>query len=593
MAQMALYRKWRPRRFDEVVDQEHIVHALRHSVQSGKIAHAYLFCGTRGTGKTTVAKIFANAIACESPDEGNPCGHCAVCKSFLQGNLMDIIEMDAASNNSVETIRRIIDEVVYLPSQAKFKIYIIDEAHMLSPGAFNALLKTLEEPPAHAVFMLATTEAHRIMPTIASRCQRYDFHRIDNHAIVARLQQIATSEGIDCTKSGLEEIARHADGALRDAVSLLDQCRTAIDGSIDQASVRDLIGLIDLSIMGNLIQAMLDQNPDAVLQQINDLVQSGKDIRRFVQDLIPYVRHLMVFKTCQNPQQFVQASTQDTKQIAHLANQCSRHDLLQLMQALNTLANDLKWHVSPRTSLEAQLLGLMSFISPSTQTAVVPTGEVKQTLAEENPVLDSQNPPLPPTDIALESATTDPSSVELDDTAVQQVESETLPKIEKPAAIESNSIPRSSTTPSDNTQDDPDPKNQLDDADDLDDGDDLDEPLTTESDFWQAVLEDLADQDAMVYCFLQPADVTGTRRHLTLHYSPMNRSHATFFREDRGKRPLHEAIKRANHGRDIRVTIDFNKSTDHALIGDESDNWIEKLEAKVQSLGLTLEQETK
>ena len=226
MEHVALYRLYRPMNFDDIVEQEHAVAALRQSVILGKIGHAYLFCGTRGTGKTSIAKVFSRAINCQHPVNGNPCNECEICKGVIDGSLLDVIEMDAASNNSVDNIRRICDEVMFMPAKAKYKVYIIDEVHMLSTGAFNALLKTLEEPPAHAVFLLATTEPHRIPATILSRCQRYDFRRISNESIVKRLSFIAAKQNISIEPDALSAIATIGDGALRDSVSLLDQVST-------------------------------------------------------------------------------------------------------------------------------------------------------------------------------------------------------------------------------------------------------------------------------------------------------------------------------------------------------------------------------
>ena len=241
MSYLALYREWRPKTFDEVVEQKQAVYALRQSVINRQIGHAYLFSGTRGTGKTTLAKIFSRAINCLSPQEGNPCNECELCRAILAGSLMDVIEMDAASNNSVDNIRRICDEVVFMPSQAKYKVYIIDEVHMLSTGAFNALLKTLEEPPAHAVFILATTEPHRLPATILSRCQRYEFRRIPQEGIAARLSEIALSDHISIAKPALDAIAVFADGAMRDAISLLDQAKSSIAGTIEREDRKSVV----------------------------------------------------------------------------------------------------------------------------------------------------------------------------------------------------------------------------------------------------------------------------------------------------------------------------------------------------------------
>jgi len=258
-------------------------------VISRQIAHAYLFSGTRGTGKTTLAKIFSRAINCLNPQDGNPCNQCEICRGVLDGSLLDVVEMDAASNNSVDNIRRITDEVNFMPSKARYKVYIIDEVHMLTPGAFNALLKTLEEPPAHAVFILATTEPHRIPATILSRCQRYDFRRIPVESITARLREIATADGITIDASGLGTIASFADGALRDAISLLDQARMSCQGTISRDDILALAGLTKDDALLELADALIGGAAAATLDLVDKLVMAGRDMARLIPDSGPVV----------------------------------------------------------------------------------------------------------------------------------------------------------------------------------------------------------------------------------------------------------------------------------------------------------------
>lgn len=347
MSHIALYRKWRPSNFDDIVGQDHIVRTLRHSVAIGNIAHAYLFCGTRGTGKTSLAKVFAKAINCPNQNNGDPCEVCEICEAVRDGDLLDVMEIDAASNNSVDNIRRIIDEVVFLPAVAKYKVYIVDEVHMLSIGAFNALLKTLEEPPAHAIFILATTEAHRIPATITSRCQRFDFRRISIHSIVERLRLIATQEDIAIDDGGLSEIAIQADGALRDALSLLDQSQMAIEGVITRAAVRDLIGVVDISFIGDLVLALIESDATGILSAVDTLVTEGKDIVRFTADLAQYYRNLMICKACSNPASLLTVTAEELEQLQDLATRYVQPEIVTIIKDLSKLLSDLRWITNP------------------------------------------------------------------------------------------------------------------------------------------------------------------------------------------------------------------------------------------------------
>jgi len=301
VAYQALYRKWRPQTFDDVIGQNHIVSTLKNEILSGKTAHAYLFCGTRGTGKTSCAKIFARAINCENPKDANPCNECSICKGVSEGSVLDIVEIDAASNNGVDNIREIRDEVSYSAAQAKYKIYIIDEVHMLSAGAFNALLKTLEEPPPYVVFILATTEAHKLPPTITSRCQRFDFKRISVHDITIRLRQIVTAENVDADVEALELIARLADGGMRDALSMLDQCISASNEKITRESVERVLGIASDTLLDDCIEAIATKNTAGALEILAQTVANGKDLTNFADRIIQRLRDILVFGICDQP----------------------------------------------------------------------------------------------------------------------------------------------------------------------------------------------------------------------------------------------------------------------------------------------------
>ncbi|MGI6326644.1 MAG: DNA polymerase III subunit gamma/tau [Saccharofermentanales bacterium] len=360
MTHQALYREWRPRIFDEVVEQRHVVYALRQSVISGQIVHAYLFSGTRGTGKTTLAKIFARAINCENPQNGNPCNQCVICEGMLNGCLLDIVEMDAASNNSVENIRRICDEVIFMPSQARFKVYIIDEVHMLSTGAFNALLKTLEEPPSHAVFILATTEPHRIPATILSRCQRYEFRRIPIDSLIGRLAEIAAKDDLDVDQEALRTIAILADGALRDAISLLDQANSSFPGKIGRDQVLDLTGVVQDEFLQQVSEALFEADAAALLTLIDELVMTGRDLARFVSDLAQHFRNILVCQIAADPQQLVRATAKTLDDMKKLSKRVSTDRLIAMIKGLSALLSDLRWTADMRTALEIGLIRLMN-----------------------------------------------------------------------------------------------------------------------------------------------------------------------------------------------------------------------------------------
>lgn len=360
MGHLALYREWRPQNFDDVVGQEQVVYPLRQAVISQDIGHAYLFCGTRGTGKTSLAKIFAKAVNCLDPHEGNPCNVCEICEGINKGSLLDVLEIDAASNNSVDNIRRITDEIVFTPSQAKYKVYIIDEVHMLSQGAFNALLKTLEEPPAHAIFILATTEPQRLPATIISRCQRYEFRRIPSGKIIERLSIIAEKEKIDISAEGLAAIARIADGALRDAISLLDQCSAGLSGRIEKDDVLRLSGMVQDEFIADFTEALFDQDLSQLLRSVQELQMSGRNIRRFLQDFIRTLRNLLVCKLSQDSSTLPELSDKDLKRLQGLAARISRPALMGLIVRMSALDNDLRWAGDPRTSLELALIAEMN-----------------------------------------------------------------------------------------------------------------------------------------------------------------------------------------------------------------------------------------
>lgn len=358
MSYIALYRKWRPLVFSDVVEQEHVVKTLKHSIITKRIAHAYLFCGTRGTGKTTMAKIFSRAINCLNPIDGDPCNECEVCRGIMSESILDVIEIDAASNNSVDNVREIRDEVIYAPSQARYKVYIIDEVHMLSTGAFNALLKTLEEPPSHVVFILATTDPHKLPATILSRCQRFDFRRITVESIVRRLERIAVESGVILQKEAAKLIAKMSDGALRDAISILDQCISTGNNKVSYDDVLSIVGIVNDSFIGDMYDAVGKRDISKVLKLVDTLVMDGKDIAQFVSDLIFYYRNVLICKIVNDPHEIIEAPTEAIQRMQHQSKAYSQFELTCIIKELSALESSLKWSTYPRILLEVALLKL-------------------------------------------------------------------------------------------------------------------------------------------------------------------------------------------------------------------------------------------
>ncbi|MEG1292417.1 MAG: DNA polymerase III subunit gamma/tau, partial [Lachnospiraceae bacterium] len=310
MSYMALYRKFRPLEFEDVKGQEHIVTTLKNQIKADRIGHAYLFCGTRGTGKTTVAKIFAKAVNCEHPIDGSPCGNCLSCKAIADGNSMNVIEIDAASNNGVDNIREIREEVAYSPTNGKYKVYIIDEVHMLSMGAFNALLKTLEEPPSYVIFILATTEANKIPITILSRCQRYDFKRITIDVIVKRLKELMEQEEVEVEEKAIRYIAKAADGSLRDALSLLDQCIAFYLGQkLTYDHVLEVLGAVDTEVFSHMLRKIMGKDIPGMMVLLEELMMQGREPGQFAVDFTWYLRNLLLIQSSDNMEDVLDMSS--------------------------------------------------------------------------------------------------------------------------------------------------------------------------------------------------------------------------------------------------------------------------------------------
>ena len=349
MAYTALYREWRPKDFKDMIGQEHITTTLKNQIENDRIAHAYLFCGTRGTGKTTTAKIMAKALNCLNPVNGEPCNECEMCKKINSGLAIDVTELDAASNNGIDKIRDIIDDVKYPPQEAKYKVYIMDEVHMLSMGAVNAFLKTLEEPPANVVFILATTDPQKLPITILSRCQRFDFKRFNVKDIYSRLRTIVDAKGILAEDKSLQLIARTADGAMRDALSILDQAIAMGNGSIDYNEVVNMLGLVTNDNLFKMAEAVIERNVESAINVIEDVVLSGKDVYLFIKDLVGHYRNLLMSKVTNNPEEVLDMSSEN---IALIKEQGARIRTEEIMRDIRILQET---EASARLSKEARL----------------------------------------------------------------------------------------------------------------------------------------------------------------------------------------------------------------------------------------------
>jgi len=361
MGYQALYRRYRPARFDDFVGQEAVIRTLRSQVMSGRIAHAYLFCGTRGTGKTSTAKVFARAVNCEHPDRGEPCGACAACRALSQESSLDILEIDAASNNGVDEIRDLREKVKYPPQNGRYRVYIIDEVHMLSQGAFNALLKTLEEPPSYVVFILATTEPQKLPATILSRCQRFDFGRIPSHQIVDRLRVALEEGGLSAQEAALSRIARAAEGGMRDAWSIMDMCLgyAQEDGrGLTEELVLQVLGAADKRFLFEFAEMLIGADAPGALSMIDQMMRAGREVQVFVRDVSAHLRNLMLADVCgeEHAAQLLEVTQEDAAAYVQQARRTSHTRLMRMLDLFLASESDMKWAAQPRFALEAAAL---------------------------------------------------------------------------------------------------------------------------------------------------------------------------------------------------------------------------------------------
>ena len=385
MGYTALYRKFRPITFSEMVGQEAITRTLKNQIIAGRVGHAYLLNGGRGTGKTSAAKILARAVNCLNPKDGEPCNECEICKGAINGSLTDIVEMDAASNNSVEDIRSIREEVNFLPTKAKYRVYIIDEVHMLSTGAFNALLKTLEEPPAHVKFILATTEPQKLPATILSRCQRFDFKRISNEDIIKRLQIVCKESEIDITKEALEIIATLAEGAMRDALSILERCVQDGENNIDENKIKDLVGIPKRTYINRITQGIVLKDVEIAIETMQKVLEEGKDLNNLLWEIIKYIKDILMVKT---NQKLTIYNETDFARLQELANKVTKERAINLINELSKLENDMKSSTQRVIVFEAGIIKLCNqeelvtnaVGNPTAGVAYQPNNELEQRL---------------------------------------------------------------------------------------------------------------------------------------------------------------------------------------------------------------------
>ncbi len=418
MAYQALYRAWRPMIFDDVAGQEHITKTLRNEIKTGNLAHAYLFCGTRGTGKTSTAKILARAVNCLNPIDGNPCNECEICKGILDDNILDVVEMDGASRNKVENIRELIDDVAFLPTRAKKKVYIIDEVHMVTTQAFNALLKTLEEPPAHVLFILATTELNKIPPTVLSRCQRFDFKRITLDAIAERLGKIVEASGREMAPEALRMVAELGDGSMRDALSILEQVLGYSEEKIELDDLLSIIGITDYDALFRIGTAFCDNDGGEALTVLDEIIENGKEPDVFIDRLTRFLRDLLVVKLTKNPASIINTSAQQLDRMQELAQRFSREKLIFALKLLNEAVASAKNSGYGRTVYELALVKLAEpAYDVSLEGLYARVADLEQKMAQGVPIAQAEKAPAekkqaveaPPWDVEASTAKEEPA----------------------------------------------------------------------------------------------------------------------------------------------------------------------------------------
>ncbi len=424
MAYQAIYRRWRPTVFDDVIGQEHITKTLKNQIMNDSTAHAYLFCGTRGTGKTSTAKILARAVNCLNPQDGNPCNECEVCKGLLDESIMDVAELDGASKNKVENIREIIDDVMFLPSVARKKVYIIDEVHMVTTSAFNALLKTLEEPPAHVMFILATTELNKVPITVLSRCQQFEFRRITNQDIASRMETILASDGIAAEPAALSLVAELGDGSMRDSLSILDKCVGAAEGILTYDDVVKIVGIADNEALYDLSSHIAAGNTKGALEKLDEVIEKGKELGLFAERLLKYLRDILVVKVTGNSDDFLNTSAENKAKIETLTEEFSKERLIRSIDLLCMAYNQAKYSGFSRTLYEMALVKMCEPLMQDTEEALLDRISVLEQKLEKG---------IPVVQVAPEDKTEDAPPWEEDKPAPKpEPKKAETPKVEPP-----------------------------------------------------------------------------------------------------------------------------------------------------------------
>lgn len=565
MSQLALYRAWRPQTFDEVVAQKQVVFPLKQAVISGDIGHAYLFAGTRGTGKTSMAKIFAKAVNCLNPHDGNPCNECAICQGINSGALLDVMEIDAASHNSVDNIRRLTDEVMFMPSEARYKVYIIDEVHMLSQGAFNALLKTLEEPPTHVIFILATTEVQRIPATILSRCQRFEFRRIPLEDIFQRLKAIAQADKIDITDDALFMMARLGDGALRDAISLLDQAQAGIKGQITETEVLDLAGLVQDEFLADFCQQVFNADLPATLALIEELQMSGRDLQRFLQDFLRYLRDILVVGLGGDSHKLLTESPEGLKRLQDLAQLTSSQEIMAMLGRLSQLNTDLRWSTDPRTSLE------LAFINEIARRQALPKPQPGTSWQAPQPSAAAPVAKAQPANDTPPAAVTPPPTAKTGPTVINDSQ-ESTPPAPAPA-------PEEKATDRPAQSDISQPSDQQSAAQPTDQPGGAESPAQIS---WNQVLDGLRARDRYdVILLIRPAQVSWEQNKLIIRYEQQHKAHAAALQRPENQEVLLDAVYELSQAKGLgRPKLQIELAGEE-LSGDnlnpEEPVWVQKL----------------
>ena len=426
----ALYRVYRPKTFGDVVGQEHIVKTLKNQIKNNNIGHAYLFSGTRGTGKTSTAKIFARAVNCLNPINEEPCNECEICIDTLNDNIMDIVEIDAASNNSVDDIRELRESVKYTPSKAKYKVYIIDEVHMLSQGAFNALLKTLEEPPSYVIFILATTEPHKIPATILSRCQRFDFKRVSSKDIASRMSYICKKENIEAEEKALSLIARNSQGALRDALSILDQCMSFGNEKIEHNDVIELLGTVNIDELFELSQSIIDENTKKSLEILNEFIIWGKDIRNLINDLIDHFRNLMVCKVSKDLDEIISLPEESIERLKEQSQNVNINDLIRILNILSETQDSMKSSSNTRILAEVTIMKIAQPMFDESKEALIKRIENLEEKIESGNIKVVTVQDEPEEKIAPQSIQHGSVEIQKEDVVYEEVKSEDVKLVE-------------------------------------------------------------------------------------------------------------------------------------------------------------------